>query len=188
MPTFVGMTMWASYLRDEMTHDHDAVRKVHLLAFGEDSPGRLAAELRQSGDAVISLVAEQGTRLLGHVLFSRIAAPIRALTLAPVGVHPDAQKLGIGSALIREGLDRAKRERWEAVFVLGSPAYYGRFGFASALAQGYDSPYRGPDFMALLFGEAVPRAGRLVFPAAFAEDIEEHAARQRLRPSSPDPS
>jgi hypothetical protein len=70
-----------------------------------------------------------------------------------------------------------QREGWQAVFVLGSPAYYGRFGFDASPAQGYHSPYKGADFMALLLDEGLPRAGRLTFPAAFDEDIREHAAR-----------
>lgn len=175
-------------IRDEAASDHDVVRRVHLLAFSEDSPGRLAAELRQSGGAVISLVAEQAGKIIGHVLFSRIEAPMRALTLAPVGVLPDVQKSGIGSALIRHGLGRAQREGWQAVFVLGSPAYYRRFGFNANPAQGYDSPYKGAGFMALLFGEGLPRAGRLIFPAAFDEDIREHAARQRAAIAPPRPA
>jgi putative acetyltransferase len=173
--------MLSTIIRDETTRDHAAVRELHLLAFSEDSPGRLADDLRQSKHAVISLVAEQSNQIVGHVLFSRIEAPMRTLSLAPVGVRSDFQRRGVGSGLIRKGLEHAKQERWEAVFVLGSPAYYGRFGFDVALAQSYSSPYRGPHFMALLLGEAVPRVGRLVFPAAFAEDIEEYAAREAAR-------
>ena len=85
----------ALIIRDETARDRDAVRKLHLMAFGEDSPGRLADELHLSGDAVLSLIAEQKGEILGHVLFSRLAAPLRALTLAPIGVHPDVQKSGI---------------------------------------------------------------------------------------------
>jgi putative acetyltransferase len=175
-------------IRDEAASDHDAVRRVHLLAFSEDSPGRLAAELRQTGGATISLVAEQAGKIIGHVLFSRIEAPMRALTLAPVGVLPEAQKAGVGSALIREGLERVQREEWQAVFVLGSPAYYGRFGFDANPAQGYDCPYKGAAFMALLLDEGLPRAGGLIFPAAFDEDIREHAARQRAAIATPRPA
>jgi putative acetyltransferase len=113
------------------------------------------------------------------VLFSKIEAPMRALTLAPVGIRPDAQKVGIGSAMIRKGLERAQIEGWGAVFVLGSPAYYGRFGFQADTAELYASPYHGPDFMGLLCDEGAPKSGQLDFPAAFDQDIREHAARQQ---------
>jgi putative acetyltransferase len=165
-------------IRDETVCDYDAVRKLLLLAFGEDSPGNLANDLRRSGDAALSMVAEHEGKIAGHILFSRIEAPLRALTLAPLGVRPDLQKRGIGSALIRHGLERAGKEGWDAVFVLGSPAYYRRFGFDPALARNYDNPYNGPAFMALLLHDAAPRTGRLVFPSAFDEDIREHAVRR----------
>jgi putative acetyltransferase len=165
-------------IRDETACDYDAIRTLLLLAFGEDSPGSLADDLRRAGDAVLSIVAEHEGKIAGHILFSRIEAPLRALTLAPLGVRPDLQKRGIGSALIRHGLERAGKEGWDAVFVLGSPAYYRRFGFDPALAQDYDNPYNGPAFMALLLHDAAPRTGRLVFPSAFDEDIREHAVRR----------
>ena len=165
-------------IRDETPRDLDAVRTIHNLAFGEESPGCLADDLRQDGKAVFSLVAERTGRIIGHVLFSRVEAPMRALVLAPVGVHPDTQKQGIGSALTRKGLERARAAGWQAVFVLGSPKYYPRFGFDSALAQDYDCPYKGPAYMALFFDKSVPRTGRLIFPKAFDEDIREHIARR----------
>jgi putative acetyltransferase len=165
-------------IRDETARDYDAVRKLLLLAFGEDSPGGLADDLRRSGDAVLSIVAEHEGTIAGHILFSRIKGPLRALSLAPLGVRPDLQKRGIGAALIRHGLQRAGRKGWDAVFVLGSPAYYRRFGFDPALAQNYDSPDNGPAFMALLLHDAAPRTGQLIFPPAFNEDIREHAGRR----------
>jgi hypothetical protein len=65
---------------------------------------------------------------------------------------------------------------------------YGRFGFDASSAQGYDSPHKGADFMALLLDEGLPRAGRLILPAAFDEDIREHAARQRAAIATPRPA
>jgi putative acetyltransferase len=97
-------------IRDETARDYDAVRKLLLLAFGEDSPGALANDLRRSGDAVLSMVAEHERKIAGHILFSRIEAPLRALTLAPLGVRRDLQKRGIGSALIRHGLNAQERK------------------------------------------------------------------------------
>jgi putative acetyltransferase len=173
--------MEALRIRDETMGDHDVVRRLHLAAFSEPSPGRLADELRKSGDAVLSLVAEQNGRIVGHVLLSRLQAPMRALTLAPVGVDPKFQRRGVGSTLIREAQKRARQDGWQAIFVLGSPAYYGRFGFLAANAASYDGPYKGPDFMVQLLSDAVPRTGRLDFPAVFAEDIQQHQARQANR-------
>jgi putative acetyltransferase len=166
-------------IRDETERDHDDIRKVHLAAFLEDGPGRLVDDLRRSGDATISLVAESESSIVGHVLFSRIEAPMRALIMAPVGIGPNLHGAGIGSALVRAGIARAEAAGWEVVFVLGSPDYDGRFGFAADAAAGYTGPYGGPSFMALLFKDGVPENGRLAFPAAFDEDIKSHVTKRQ---------
>ena len=164
-------------IRDETARDRDAIRALHRSVFADDpAVVRIVDDLNRSGDAVISLVAEHEANIVGHVLFSRLAAPMRALTLSPLGVHPEFQRAGIGSALVRNGLERARHGRWQAVFVLVSPAYYGRFGFNAAAAEGYTSPYYGWPFMAVLFDDKVPRVGEITFPAAFAEDIKHYPA------------
>jgi putative acetyltransferase len=156
-------------LRDEASGDADAVSRVIDAAFGGPAESRLVRRLHQDGDTVISLVAEVAGAILGHVLLSRMEAPFAALALAPVSVAPGKQGAGVGSALIREALDRAARGDWRAVFVLGDPAYYQRFGFSRDLAAGFDSPYAGEHFMALALGGPLPAmTGRLRHPAAFA--------------------
>jgi lincosamide nucleotidyltransferase A/C/D/E len=153
-------------IRSETINDQDAIRENHRLAFGGPAEAKLVEDLRQSGDAVISLVAERDSRIIGHVLFSKLKAPMKALGLAPVAVHPSFQKQGVGLALIREGLDQAKEDGWMCVFVLGDPAYYGRFGFRVEAAKGYNSPYSGGHFMAVPFSD-VPKSGEIVYPNAF---------------------
>jgi putative acetyltransferase len=105
-------------------------------------------------------------RVIGHVLFSKLKAPMKALGLAPVAVHPSFQRQGIGLALIREGLALAKEEGWTCVFVLGDPAYYGRFGFRAESAKGYNSPYSGDHFMAVPLAD-VPKTGEILYPEPF---------------------
>jgi len=95
-------------------------------------------------------------------------ATFRCLGLAPVAVLPGRRRAGIGSALIREGLKRARRQGHEAVFVLGDPAYYGRFGFRADLAQGFACAHAGPHFMALaLRGALSTGSGRVDYARAF---------------------
>jgi putative acetyltransferase len=153
-------------IRSETTPDHDAIQEIHRLAFGRPAEAKLVDDLRQSGDAVVSLVAKRDDRVIGHVLFSKLIAPMKALGLAPVAVHPFFQKQGVGLALILEGLAQAKQDGWRCVFVLGDPAYYGRFGFRVENARGYSSPYSGDHFMATLFGD-VPKTGEIVYPEPF---------------------
>ena len=163
-------------VRDETARDQDAVCAVHRSAFSDEAVVRIVDGLRRSEHALISMVAEHGADIVGHVLFSELQAPMRALTLSPLGVRPDFQRAGVGSALVHKGLERARQEGWQAVFVLGSPAYYGRFGFAAAAAECYTAPYWGWPFMALMLDASAPRAGRIVFPDAFAEDIKQYPA------------
>jgi putative acetyltransferase len=88
--------------------------------------------------------------------------------LAPLAVRPDRQRSGIGARLIRAALERAKGDGWQAVFVLGDPDYYRRFGFDSSLASGFSSPYSGPHLMALALEAALPvTSGTIVYAKAF---------------------
>jgi putative acetyltransferase len=114
------------------------------------------------------LVAVDADKIIGHVMFSRMAAPFRALGLAPVSVAPERQRSGIGSELIREGLARAAAAGWAGVFVLGEPEYYRRFGFSPALASGFTSPCAGAYLMALALNGPLPATeGKIEYAPAF---------------------
>jgi predicted GNAT family acetyltransferase len=102
-------------------------------------------------------------------------APFRALALAPVSVAPERQKAGIGSALVRSAVERARQAGWEAVFVLGDPAYYGRFGFDAHRAAGFSTPYAGEHFM-------VPASRRRFRPAS-ARSITRRLSRRSTKPA-----
>ena len=86
-----------------------------------------------------------------------------------MSVRPDWQRRGIGGALVRAGLDRARKGQWHAVIVLGHAAYYPRFGFSAALTRHLAAPFTGPSFMALEFipGALSGSAGVVSYPAAF---------------------
>jgi putative acetyltransferase len=157
-------------LRDESSGDHDAIRKLHLTSFPRPGEADLVDQLRRDGDVVISLIAIEGGTLTGHVVFSKMAAPFRALGLGPVAVLPDWRRRGIAAALVREGIKRAGYEGWAGIFLLGDPNYYRRFGFESKHADGFESPYAGPHFMALpLNSDELPlRFGRIDYAPAFS--------------------
>ena len=156
-------------IRPANPRDRGAVRSLICAAFASAAEAELVEALDRAGDTQLSLVAEAGEQVVGHVLFSRMAAPFAALALAPLSVAPGHQRQGIGSALVREALARAAQARWDAVFVLGEVAYYERFGFDAALAAGFSSPYAGPHFMALALADVLPApSGALVHAPAFA--------------------
>jgi putative acetyltransferase len=166
-------------IRERAAADDEAIRRLNDWAFGGPDESRLVEDLRAADLAAVELVAAEGTAaegiaIVGHILFSPLAVTIgskavRALALAPMSVRPDRQRRGIGSALVQAGLDLAKVRAWHAVFVLGHPEFYPRFGFSAALAEAFKAPFAGNAFMAL---EIVPGAlagndGAVSYPPAF---------------------
>jgi putative acetyltransferase len=172
-------------IRDARRDDGAAIRELVTRAFGREEEAALVDDLVRYGDAEIALVMEAQGVLVGHVLLSRMTAPFRALALAPVSVAPPHQSRGVGSALIREAIDAARTAGWEAIFVLGAPAYYTRFGFDPALAAGFVSRYSGPAFMALgLQGPLPTLTGELRHARAFADLDEQSTKLRELREGS----
>ncbi len=163
-------------IRPEVPEDADAIARVHREAFNSEAEPRLVAALRDGGFARVSLVADVAGSVVGHILFSdlQIVEPRRAtpaLALAPMAVLSAHQRGGIGSRLVRAGLEAGRAAGHRIVIVLGHPDYYPRFGFSARLAQPLDSPYAGPAFMAL---ELAPGAlatvrGKVEYPPPFAE-------------------
>jgi putative acetyltransferase len=138
-----------------------------------DGEAALIAQLRSDRDVAAELAAFEEGRLAGHVLFSRATCdpPGTAIAaLAPMAVRHDTQGRGIGAALVRAGLEACARQGFDAVIVLGDPAYYGRFGFH--VAEGIESPYAGPHFQALeLRAGALARVRAVAYPQAFGRTV-----------------
>jgi putative acetyltransferase len=155
--------------RSETPADHCAIRDLVSAAFGRPDEAELVDRLRASGHSVVGLVALDGDAIVGHILFSRMIAPFRALGLGPVSVLPNRQRMGIGSGLIREGLRRTAESGWRGVFVVGDPRYYRRFGFDPALAAGFTCRYSGPHFMVHALGAVLPATeGAVEYAPAFS--------------------
>ena len=156
-------------IRASGREDEAAVGEINRQAFGGEAEADLVAALRREGDAVIELVALEAGEPLGHILLSPLLAPEGSLALAPLAVLPRAQGRGIGSALVRAALQEARRQGWKAVFVLGEPAYYGRFGFSAALAGPFETPFPPEAFQALELetGALKGKACRLRYAAPF---------------------
>lgn len=161
-------------VRAERPDDLAALREVNRQAFGQDDEARLVDALRDGGYARVSLVAQEGGRVVGHILFSDLpiltqAGTLHALALAPMAVIPSHQRRGIGSRLVREGLQACSEAGHRILVVLGHPDYYRRFGFSSQLAERLKSPFSGPAFLAL---ELMPGAlqnvtGEVRYPPPF---------------------
>ena len=163
-------------VRFELAHDRADVRRVYLDAFGEygEVVANLVDDLR-TGDE-LSLVAEEEDAIVGHAMFtpSLLDAPRRLVAvevLSPVAVVHSRQKQGVGSALVRRGLELLVERGVPVVFVEGPPDYYSRFGFGPGAEQGFRKPsLRIPDeaFQALLLPSYEPwMTGTLVYSGTF---------------------
>ena len=155
-------------IRRETADDREAIHALVAEAFARRDEADLVDALRDAGDLALSLVAEDEGCLVGHVALSRLKSPERALALAPVAVCASKQRRGIGSALIRAALERAKA-LGSIVFVVGAPDYYTRFGFSAETAAPFPCPYAGPHFMALPLTGAPPPPAPVVYAPAFGQ-------------------
>jgi putative acetyltransferase len=143
-------------IRAEKLEDVAAVRSVNIAAFDRTNEADLVDRLR-GVDSTFSFVAVKSEQIVGHIFFSPIEIEgkyrnnLLILGLAPVAVLPSHQRQGIGSSIIRHSLEICARSGVKAIFVLGDPKYYSRFGFISAKEQGLKYEYKVPDeaFMVL---------------------------------------
>ena len=137
-------------IRTETTEDGPAVREVNERAFGRPAEATLVELLRAAKKVVVSLVALDDGRVVGHILFSSVTVAVapenfRGVGLGPMSVLPEFQNQGIGSRLVREGLDTCRRSGYGAVVVLGHTGFYPRFGFSTAKDYGLDNEYNESD-------------------------------------------
>jgi putative acetyltransferase len=147
-------------IRLERPDDAAAVRQVNELAFAQPAEADLVEKLLQACADTVSLVAVDDG-IVGHILFTPVVVEsggqrVVGMGLAPMAVHPDWQRRGIGSQLVRSGMDIMRERGCPFVVVVGHPEYYPRFGFERASAHGLASQWEGvPDdaFMALVLDE-----------------------------------
>lgn len=155
-------------IRRESSEDVRAVQRVNLAAFGRADEANLVDALRERGAVIASLVAVESDQVVGHILFSPASvanSSLRIAGLGPMSVLPERQRAGVGSSLVRTGLEVCRREGLEALVVVGHPNYYPRFGFAPASRFGLTCEYDVPDefFMAMeLKQSALQDVGGLV--------------------------
>jgi putative acetyltransferase len=144
-------------IRPETPEDVSQVRHINELAFGQPTEADLVERLRQACIHSLSLVAEDDD-IVGHILFTPVVVEsagrrVLGMGLAPMAVRPDRQRQGIGSQLVRRGLELLRERGCPFVVVVGHPEYYPRFGFEPASLKGLASQWEGvPDaaFMVLV--------------------------------------
>ena len=101
-------------VRAETPADYEAIASLTRSAFNNEAEVRLITALRQQATDCIALVAEQHGQLVGHILFSAAtldkAPQTQLMALAPMAVSNVLQHQGIGSALVRAGLEQCKKQ------------------------------------------------------------------------------
>lgn len=166
-------------IRPEKFEDYRQISLVIRKAFNQEDEVRLVEELRKTPFFVpeLSIVAELNGLVVGHILFTKViikseTREIPALTLAPLAITPEHQNQGIGSQLVRKGLEECKLLNYGIVTVLGHPNYYPRFGFKSAQGYGIQYPFEVPT-EAFMIQEIIAGAlksvhGVLIYSAPFS--------------------
>jgi putative acetyltransferase len=134
-------------LRPERPDEVADVDTLVIATFEDEKLRGLLRDLRDSDAWIdgLSFVAERDGELVGHVLFTRslLDAPRRlvdVLVLSPLAVRADAQGQGIGSALVRHGVEQLQTRPEPLVVLEGSPRYYPRFGFVPGGELGFRRP------------------------------------------------
>ena len=184
-------------IRAEIPDDREAIQRVQRLAFGRADEGWLVEALCAGGNVRVSLVAEIGGAVIGHILFSKLPiitinsdtsqrlqseCRLSGLALAPLAVLPDYQRRGIGSQLVRRGLELCREQGHSIVIVLGPQDFYRRFGFDSELARGLASPFSGREScmaMELVAGTLNGVVGVVQYPPPFTRSGADESTDQK---------
>ena len=138
------------------------------MEYSDGDEQHLVDRLRKDGDLTLSLVAEDATRIVGHIAFSPVTISDGTQDwygLGPVSVWPELQRKGIGGALIRRGIADMRAMGARGIVLLGSNEYYPRFGFVHEPQLTYPGP--PPEyFQCLAIDGDLPR-GTVAYAPAF---------------------
>lgn len=162
-------------IREERPGDIAAIRVLNGRAFGQEQEGAIVDALRTNGGAQLSLVAIDGGRVVGHIMYSPVrVGQVEGSALGPMAVEPDVQRQGIGTKLVEAGITWLRRNDCPFVVVVGHPEFYSRLGFAPARPLGITCEWNVPDesFMVLVLNETtMPGAtGVATYRSEFSDD------------------
>ncbi|MBI3152505.1 MAG: N-acetyltransferase [Chloroflexi bacterium] len=148
------------------------MENILLSTFPSNAESKLVNAIRENDNAVISLVATLDEKIIGHILFSPVtthpSTHEKGLGLAPVAVDPAYQSKGVGSKLIRAGLQMCIDQQYDYAVVFGNPKYYTRFGFQKARGFGLQNEYGVDDqFMVVKF-KSLPVGGLVKYVSEFS--------------------
>ena len=153
-------------IRQEKPEDRDAIHHLNLAAFDNGPEAILVDRLRTNCEEYVAFVAVDNGGVVGHILFTPVtidSSTAVGMGLAPMAVLPSHQRNGIGTLLVRHGLEFLRKSNCPFVVVLGHPGFYPRFGFEVASKYALRSQWdRVPEeaFLVIVFnGDALPVEG-----------------------------
>lgn len=165
--------MSAITIRPEQVGEEAQIAAITGAAFAEvehsdGSEVGIIERLRADSDLTLSLVAEDGGRIVGHVAISPVAISDGSghwYGLGPISVLPELQRVGVGVRLMRGAIDRMRQQGARGIVLLGDPTYYARFGFEHDPQLAYPGP--PPEyFQRLVLAGDAPR-GVVTYAPAF---------------------
>lgn len=158
-------------IRESRPNDIVLIEKLYPEAFPDEDLLPVVRALLKEAPTVVSLVGIADKVLAGHVMFTPCSLSRRddkVALLAPLAVAASWQRRGVGGAIVNAGLQRLENDGVALAFVLGDPAYYGRFGFApdDNIAPPYPLPeeWRGAWQSLSLRSDTPPLSGKLSVP------------------------
>ena len=167
-------------IRHETPGDIDTIHAINTQAFGREAEAVIVDRLRKRGVLTISLVAIHENLVIGHIAFNPVtvessAYSFEAIILAPVAILPAYQRKGVGSQLIKAGLEECRRLGHEVVVLVGHADYYPRFGFVPAGSKSLECEYEAPDeawmVLELREGALAGRKGKVKFQPEFKDAV-----------------
>lgn len=168
-------------IRPETKEDINDVQAVNELAFGQSLEASVVNKLRSNCNRLLSLVATEDKKIVGHILFSpaEIEGPngiIKGMGLAPMAVLPAMQRQGIGTRLVNKGIEELRKLQCPFIIVLGHHEYYPRFGFEKASLYGIKCQWEGiPDEAFMILWLDRLKIGQVTGLAKYREEFNEAA-------------
>lgn len=144
-------------IRQEDPRDIKYIHALNELAFGQSQEANIINKLRINCDNLLSLVAVENEKIVGHILFSPATIEgqhgvMKGMGLAPMAVLPEMQRKGIGTQLVKAGIENLRKKQCPFVIVLGHSEYYPRFGFERASLYEIKCQWEGiPDEAFMIF-------------------------------------
>ena len=120
-------------IRETQESDLEEVFNLIHSSFSNKAESDLVKQLISDNDVLLNLVIESSNTIIGNVVVSKVTMePDMGLFcggVAPLSVLPERQSSGIGSQLMKEAIKKSDEMGMDALFLLGDPDYYKRFGF-----------------------------------------------------------